>query len=172
LPYSLVKVFAPAFFAVDRPRIPMIASIASVGANLLFNSLTYRTFGAPGLALGTTVAALVNLTILRVWFGRVLATPARQRWVRDVALMIVANAVLGFVAFAVWAGASRALALLPLSAWPWGTFRLAHAVSLFATIAVAFLTYVGCLALFRVRGAEELWSLPRKVVRKFRRAAK
>jgi len=30
LPYSLVKVFAPAFFAVDRPRVPMIASMASV----------------------------------------------------------------------------------------------------------------------------------------------
>jgi hypothetical protein len=24
LPYSLVKVFAPAFFAVDRPRVPMV----------------------------------------------------------------------------------------------------------------------------------------------------
>ena len=172
LPYSLVKVFAPAFFAVDRPRVPMIASISSVVANLLFNSLTYRTLGAPGLALGTTVAALVNLAILRVWFGRVLASPATPRWWRAVGLMIVSNAVLGLVAFAAWAGASRALALLPPSLWPWGTFRLAHAVSLFATIAVAFLAYVGCLALFRVRGADELWTLPRKVVRRFTRAAK
>jgi putative peptidoglycan lipid II flippase len=172
LPYSLVKVFAPAFFAVDRPRVPMIASIASVGANLLFNSLTYRTFGAPGLALGTTVAALVNLTILRVWFGRVLAAPAAPRWARDISLMIVANGVLGGVAYLGWDGVSRVLALVPPSAWPWGTFRLAHAAALFSTIAVAFLAYVGCLALFRVRGAEDLWSLPRKVVRKFRRGAK
>jgi hypothetical protein len=41
---------------------------------------------------------------------------------------------------------------------------------LLATIAFSFLVYVGCLALFRVRGAEELWALPRKIVKKFRRA--
>ena len=141
-------------------------------ANLIFNSMTYQTLGAPGLALGTTVAALVNLTILRFWFGRVLGSPARPRWWRDIALMMVANAVLGVVAFAAWKGVSHVLALLPSSAWPWGTYRLAHAVSLLATIAVAFLAYVGCLAAFRVRGAEELWALPRKFLGRIFRTAK
>jgi putative peptidoglycan lipid II flippase len=168
LPYSLVKVFAPAFFAVDRPRIPMIASISSVAANLVFNGLTYRTLGAPGLALGTTVAALVNLTILRLWFGRVLGSAAAPQWWRDVAFMVVANCVLGLVAFGAWTGGAAILGLLPVTSWPWGTLRLAHALVLLATIGVAFLAYVGSLALFRVRGAEELWTLPRKIARKLR----
>jgi putative peptidoglycan lipid II flippase len=170
LPYSLVKVFAPAFFAVDRPRVPMIASISSVAANLLFNSLTYQTLGAAGLAFGTTVGALVNLAILRLWFARVLGHANKPGWWRDIALMVVANGVLGLVAFAAWEGVSRLLAVLPPSVWPWGTFRLAHAVLLLATIGVSFLVYVGCLALFRVKGAEELWSLPKKFLRKLRRA--
>jgi putative peptidoglycan lipid II flippase len=170
LPYSLVKVFAPAFFTVDRPRLPMIASMSSVVANLIFNSLTYRTLGAPGLALGTTVAALVNLTILRMWFGRLVGHSTKPGWWRNLGLMIVANGVLGLVAFAAWEGLSRLLAIVPPAAWPWGTFRLAHALLLLATIAFSFLVYVGCLALFRVRGAEELWALPRKIVKKFRRA--
>jgi putative peptidoglycan lipid II flippase len=168
LPYSLVKVFAPAFFAIDRPRVPMIASISSVAANLVFNGLTYRTLGAPGLALGTTVGALVNLTILRLWFGRVLGSPAAPRWWREVGLMTVANVVLGLVALGGWEGASRVLGMVPASFWPWGTHRLAHALLLLATIGVAFLVYVGCLALFRVRGAEELWALPRRILRRFR----
>jgi putative peptidoglycan lipid II flippase len=168
LPYSLVKVFAPSFFALDRPRVPMLASISSVVANLVFNGLTYRALGAPGLALGTTVGALVNLTILRVWFGRVLGKPATPGWMRDVGLMVVANGVLGLVAFGGWAGASRVLGMVPAQAWPWGTLRLAHGVMLFATIGVAFLAYVGCLALFRVRGAEELWALPRKIAKRLR----
>ena len=165
LPYSLVKVFAPAFFAVDRPRGPMMASIASVAANLIFNGLTYRWLGAPGLALGTTVGALVNLALLRVWFGRALGKPARPGWLRDTALMLVANAVLAVVAFAVWQGAMRGIGALPIH-WPRGTFRLVHGLVLLATIAAGFGAYVGCLRLLRVRGAEELWDLPRKVLRR------
>jgi putative peptidoglycan lipid II flippase len=165
LPYSLVKVYAPAFFAVDRPRVPMVASIASVAANLTFNGLTYRTLGAPGLALGTTVAALVNLSILRLWFGRILGKPGKPGWRRDVALMIVANAVLGGAAWALWQGLSRGLAAIPI-AWPWGTLRLARGLALFATIGAGFSLYVLCLRLMRVQGADELWEMPRKLARR------
>jgi putative peptidoglycan lipid II flippase len=167
LPYSLVKVFAPAFFAVDRSRVPMVASMASVGANLLFNSLTYRRLGAPGLALGTTVAALVNLGILRLWFGRVVGQPRKPGWVRDIALLIVANAVLAGVAMGVWHGFMWVLNAAPI-AWPRGTFRVVHGVALMTTIGIGFMTYIGVLRAFRLRGAEELWELPRKLVRRMR----
>jgi putative peptidoglycan lipid II flippase len=167
LPYSLVKVFAPAFFAVDRPRVPMFASMAAVAANLIFNSLTYRQLGAPGLALGTTVAALVNLGILRLWFGRVLGRSRKAGWLRDITLMILANAVLAGVALGVWHGITHVLETLPL-AWPRGVFRVVHGVSLLATIAIGFVTYVGVLRLFRLRGAEDLWELPRKIIRRLR----
>jgi len=165
LPYSLVKVYAPAFFAVDRPRVPMIASMASVAANLLFNGLTYRRLGAPGLALGTTVAALVNLCILYLWFGRAVGRPGRSGWARDLLLLLAANLILGLVAAAAWAGATRGLASLAI-AWPRGTARLVHFLVLFATIAVGFIVYAGFLRLVRVRGAEELWELPRRLVRR------
>ena len=167
LPYSLVKVFAPAFFAVDRPRVPMMASMASVAANLLFNGLTYRRLGAPGLALGTTVAALVNLTILRLWFGRVVGKPGKPGWLRDIGLMLVANFVLALVALAVWEGARRGIVAIPVH-WPRGTFRVVHGLVLLATIGIGFAAYVTCLRVLRVPGADELWELPRKVLRRFR----
>lgn len=169
LPYSLVKVFAPAFFAVDRPRVPMMASLASVLANLAFNGLTYRSLGAPGLALGTTVAALVNLAILRTWFRRMMGGKARTRRRGELAWLALANVVLGWVAWLAWRAVSRMLVILPSLVRPHGLLRVAHGLGLLATIAVAFLTYVGCLALFRVRGAEELWSLPRKLAGRLRR---
>jgi putative peptidoglycan lipid II flippase len=167
LPYSLVKVLAPAFFAVDRPRVPMFASISSVVANLTFNGLTYRQLGAPGLALGTTVAAVVNLTILRLWFVRVFGKTGRTGWARDLGLMVLANALLALVAYFAWAGATRGIAALPIS-WPRGLLRAVHGVVLLATIGLGFVSYVTCLRVLRVRGAEELWELPRKLVRRLR----
>jgi putative peptidoglycan lipid II flippase len=141
--------------------------MAAVAANLIFNSLTYRQLGAPGLALGTTVAALVNLGILRLWFGRVLGRPRKEGWLLDMAFMILANAVLAGVVLGVWHGITLALEAAPL-AWPRGLLRVVHAVSLLATIAIGFVTYVGVLRLFRLRGAEDLWELPRKVIRRLR----
>lgn len=168
LPYSLVKVWAPAFFALDRPRIPMLASISSVGANLLFNALTYRHLGAPGLALGTTVGAVANLTVLRLLFRRSVG-PQRPsfrapHWVA----LGLCNLVLAALALVVWIACSRLLYGAGI-AWPWGTRRLVHAVLLFATIGIGFAGYVSGLRLLRVPGGDELWDMPRRLVRRFTR---
>ncbi len=107
VPYALVKVIAPAYYGVDRPRIPMTASLLGVAANLVFNALTYRELGAPGIALGTSVGALVNLSVLRLSFGRVIARPPAQgTWSRLGALML-GNAVLAGLAWAMVYGAAR-----------------------------------------------------------------
>ncbi len=165
LPYSLVKVIAPAFFTVDRPRVPMLASMAAVAANLLFNGLTYRRLGAPGLALGTTVAALVNLIILRVWFRRVLGRSSRPGWGGEVARLLLANALLAAVTVGAWHGGGHALGALPVG-WPRGVVRGLRALLLLATIAIGFLSYVASLRVLRLRGAEEVWELPHKMVKR------
>jgi putative peptidoglycan lipid II flippase len=166
LPYSLVKVLSPAFFAVDKPRVPMIGSMAAVAANVTFNALTYRRLGAAGLALGTTLAALINLVFLRVAFAAVIGRTRRAGWVKDLAVLTVANAALALTAWAAWKGA-----VLVLAEWRAHSAHAAgfvRAVLLLAVIAVAFLVYVGALRGLRYRGAEELWQLPAKVVRRLR----
>jgi putative peptidoglycan lipid II flippase len=62
--YAAVKVVAPAFYAIGRTRVPLIGSVLAVAANLAWNYATYRTLGHFGLALGTSVAATVNLLVL------------------------------------------------------------------------------------------------------------
>jgi putative peptidoglycan lipid II flippase len=166
LPYSLVKVLSPAFFAIDKPRVPMIGSIAAVTANLTFNALTYRRLGAPGLALGTTLAALINLVFLRLAFVAVVGKARRPGWARDLLVLAIANGVLAATAWGAWRLAALGLAGWQARAGHGGGF--VRAVLLFAVIAVAFVAYVGALRLLRYRGAEELWQLPAKVVRRLR----
>jgi putative peptidoglycan lipid II flippase len=66
--YSAVKVVAPAFYAIGRTRVPLAGSLIAVLANLAWNFATFRTLGHFGLALGTSVAATVNLLVLVVSF--------------------------------------------------------------------------------------------------------
>ncbi len=66
--YAAVKVLAPAFYARKNARAPMFASIAAVIVNIVFNLAVYRTMGFKGLALGTSLAMMVNLGLLTFWF--------------------------------------------------------------------------------------------------------
>ncbi|UCE04228.1 MAG: murein biosynthesis integral membrane protein MurJ [Candidatus Latescibacterota bacterium] len=66
--YAGVKVMAPAFYALHAPRVPLFASIAAVVCNVVANLLLYRRLGAPGLALGTSIGALVNAGMLYLLF--------------------------------------------------------------------------------------------------------
>jgi putative peptidoglycan lipid II flippase len=66
--YAAIKVVAPAFYALGRTRVPLIASVSAVAANLVWNYATFHRFGHVGLAVGTSLAATVNLTVLLVAF--------------------------------------------------------------------------------------------------------
>lgn len=167
LPYSLVKVYAPAFFAVGRPRVPMLASIGAVAVNIVFNGLTYRVLGAPGLALGTTLSALVNVMVLRLAFARIVGRPAPRAWAGDLARMAAANGLLGVTAWAAWQGSQRLVA----ASGPLLGTGLAYGLwvaSLFATIGAGFVLYVQTLRLLRFAGADELWEMPRRLLGKLR----
>lgn len=164
LPYGLVKVLAPVFYGIDRARIPLVGSVSAVAACIVFNALTYRELGAPGLALGTTLAAFVNLTVLRLGFRRIVGTlePGRTRAILGV---LVANAVMGGVVWSAWWGGARLLEALGerLGA------QLALAGILALVVTLGFLAYVAVARALGVAGAETLWALPASLLRRLRR---
>lgn len=165
VPYSLVKIFASAFYGVDRPRLPLYASLAAVIVNIVFSALTYRQLGAAGIALGTTIGAVVNWLVLRVAFRRVVGPlPVPQR-VRRLLALVAGNAVLAAVAWGGYAGAVRALARLGLG--PESTLVLV--VVLGVVIVAAMLAYAAVLRALGYPGARQLWSLPSTIVRRLRR---
>jgi putative peptidoglycan lipid II flippase len=166
LPYSLVKVLSPAFFAVDRPRLPMLASMCAVAANVIFNALTYRTLRAPGLALGTTLAAGVNVLILRLAFRRVIGRPRPGTAWRERLQVALATAALAAAATLGWRLAARMLS--SISAHAPAAAGVARASLLLATIAVSFAVYVAGLRLLGHPAATELAQVPRKVLRRLR----
>jgi putative peptidoglycan lipid II flippase len=62
--YSVVKVVSPTFYALHESRTPVIVSTASVLVNAALSVALVRQFGYLGLAVGTSVTALLNAGVL------------------------------------------------------------------------------------------------------------
>lgn len=65
--YGLYKIFVPTFYAIDRQRIPVIASLASVAFNIAFCWFMTPIYGFEMLALGTTLSMMLNC-LIQCWF--------------------------------------------------------------------------------------------------------
>jgi putative peptidoglycan lipid II flippase len=102
--YAAIKVVAPAFYALGRTRVPLIASVSAVVANLIWNILTFRRFGHVGLAVGTSIAALVNAGVLVFAFEKQIHGFVSRELLLPFAKILVAAVIM---AAAVWAISAR-----------------------------------------------------------------
>jgi putative peptidoglycan lipid II flippase len=168
VPYSMVKIFAPAFYTLDRPRVPLLASVTAVAANIGFNAATYRWLGAPGLALGTTLAALVNLGVLRWYFARDVGSLARPGRGRELGWLALANLALAGVLWLGWLAAARGLGWLEVRLGG-GLRTLAEAAAVTVLILAGFVLYTAILRRAGFPGAAALARLPAGVWRRLRR---
>ena len=133
LGYSVVRIVSPTFYALGQSRTPVMISMSSVVVNIVLNLTLVRVMGYRGLALGTSIAALINaaaqLALLRRPLDGVDADVIARTFVRVAA----ASAVMAGVAW----GADRALAmLLPGDGLPLQALRLAGSIGL-ALVALA-----------------------------------
>jgi putative peptidoglycan lipid II flippase len=71
--YSAVKIASPTFYALHESRTPVLVSVGSVAVNVALNLVLVRYLSYYGLALGTSITALLNagilLTLLRRRLG-------------------------------------------------------------------------------------------------------
>ncbi len=68
--YGLYKLFAPTFFALDQPRIPVAVSAVSVFCNIAFCWFTVPRYGFHWLALGTSLSMALNCCALACFLKR------------------------------------------------------------------------------------------------------
>ncbi len=58
--YGIYKIWVPTFYALDRQKIPVLASLFSIAFNIVFCLMLTPVYGFKILALGTTLSVLVN----------------------------------------------------------------------------------------------------------------
>jgi putative peptidoglycan lipid II flippase len=143
--YSVVRIVSPAFYALRLSRIPVIASVTSVVVNILLNVVLVRVMGYAGLALGTSLAAIVNavlqVVLLRGQLGGIEAGKLAVTTVKVLTASLAMAAAAGLTERGL-------LALLPA-----GNLLL-NAVRVAAAIAAGIGVLALAAALLRVREFE------------------
>jgi putative peptidoglycan lipid II flippase len=138
--YSAVKLISPAFYALGNSRIPVIASGASIGVNILLNVVVLRALGHRGLALGTALSALTNAGILLFLLHDRLRGIDGARLIAAVARISLASAIMAVAAYQT----ERGLHLVT------GDSTMLQAVRVFASIAVGLAALAVSAQLLRI----------------------
>ncbi len=157
--YSAVKVFAPAFYALDEARVPVVGSILGMASNVVLNVALYPRMGFRGVALGTSVAATVNFAVLAIAWRRRHGGLGGAGLYRQLARVVAASAVL---AAAAWFTARGLEPRLPAHGF---ARQLALALVPIATGAAAY------FAAARLLGIRELGEIASALRRRRRPAA-
>jgi len=101
LAYSVVRIVSPIFYALGRSRTPVMASVVTVLVNAGLNVMLVRVLGFRGLALGTSIAALFNATLLLVVLRRHLHGIHDGRIASSFVRITLASAAMGVAAYVV-----------------------------------------------------------------------
>ncbi len=151
--YTAVKVLAPAFYALDQPRGPLLASGLAVATNLTVVGLAYSRLGYRAVAIGTALGALLNAALLAALFERRVGGLLGRGLVRSTLPMAAAAAVMGLAA---WGSAGALERLL-------GSGDLARDLATgLLPVLVGVAVYALATRWLGVGEAETLWALARQ----------
>ena len=125
--YSIVRIISPTFYALQRSRIPVMVSAGAVLVNVVLNLALVRVMGYRGLALGTSITAILNATAQIFLLRRELGGLEGKRIASSLLRVLVSAAVMG--AFTI--GANRILEdVMPGDSLPAQILRLVIAIAI------------------------------------------
>jgi len=160
--YSCIKVLSPAFYAINHKWTPMLVSFGSVALNVVLNYwfMFHVGLGHLGLALSTTICAVLNFAVLYL----LMRGPARGldsgKFLGTLIKCALATVPLGMVC---WGGL-----LARSSVWP-SPLLWQQAAAIFVIIGAGAVVYLGTCLLLRV---EETGDTMKIVRRRLQRSAK
>jgi putative peptidoglycan lipid II flippase len=99
--YSAVKVLAPAFYALDKRHLPMVVSLLSIAVNFGLNWFFafQLKIGHRGLALSTSIVAIINFLLLYIMMRRYTGRLETTALVATFLKLCVAGALLALICY-------------------------------------------------------------------------
>ncbi len=98
--FMLIKVLATGFFARQDTKTPVKIGIIAMSVNMLFNIILFFPLAHVGLALATTISALLNATLLFIALYRTNTFIPDGRWKSWFLKLLIGNiALFGYIKF-------------------------------------------------------------------------
>jgi putative peptidoglycan lipid II flippase len=148
--YAAIKVLVPCFYALGEPRTPLRISLIGIAVNLVLNLVGFEVLhlGHAGLALTTSVVALVNVAQLAAALHKRVELGAARQWTIYLLKCALAAGCCGLVAWGV-----NHLVETSLHAQLLRAFGLAGAVGL------GVAAYFGAARLLGLQESGEAWRM-------------
>ena len=157
--YSAVRIASPVFYALGRNRLPVGAAFGSIAVNVLASVLLVRLLGFRGLALSTSIAALINGGAL-IWL---LRNPLGGIDGGHLLLTFVKTLSAAAVMAAVAVGIERWVVVIV------GNDRVIdQSICLSVSITAGLLALAAAARLLRIREFDEAFALARERLQKLR----
>lgn len=95
--FVLIKVLASAFYSRQDTRTPVKAGVAAMLTNIILNLILVNFLAHVGLALATSIAAMVNAGLLFLWLKHQQVYDAQPGWALFMLRIVLAVAVMAGV---------------------------------------------------------------------------
>jgi len=155
--YSAVRIASPTFYAIGESRTPAAVSVGAIAVNVVASVLLVRAIGFAGLALGTSLAAMVNAALLLALLRRRLGGLDGRRLLSTLLKVAAASAVMAVAAVAIQRVMERALP---------GAHLTPQALRLGATIAGSLMALAMMATLLRVEAFDDTVEMVTARIRK------
>lgn len=99
--FGLVRVTAQVFYAYKDTRTPVLISLVAVATNIILSLLLLKPLKFAALALATSVAAIVNFSLLYYYSHRKAPTPDKYGLAKYSFTILIASAISGLGAYGV-----------------------------------------------------------------------
>jgi putative peptidoglycan lipid II flippase len=137
--FAGVRIVVAAYYSLQDTKTPALTAAAAVVANILFSLLLMDSLGAPGLALATALASMLNGTILVMVLNRRLGTVDWRSVGRSIGRVLLACAPVAMACL--WVAGAQV--------WTHDGQWVAKSIMLFVGIGLSVTGYLGVHALLR-----------------------
>jgi len=112
--FAAVRILVPTFYSLKDTRTPFLISLVAVGANIVLNLILMIPLKHAGLALATSISAMLNLALLTWFLRRKIGPLGLKAMAGKMVKPALATAVMGLFCLALMLYFGDVLETLPM----------------------------------------------------------
>lgn len=153
---SLREILNKVFYSLQDTKIPMLNGVLAMGMNIILNIILIRFLGHAGLALATSISALMCIVLLFRSLKKKIGYFGEDKILKTMIKSLIAAIVMGFVTVGTYNLFAKVL----------GVGFIKEAISLFGSIGIGALVYCVMVIVLKVEEVNVIINMVKKKSKK------